>query len=264
LPAFPGAGYPAADGRLGQDPLMPRESAAARRERARRIARRLARAYPDARIALRFGDPFQLLVATILSAQCTDKKVNEVTPELFRRYPTAETLAGADPAEVEALIRPTGFYRQKTKSLLSASRDIVERFDGKVPGTLDELTSLRGVARKTANVVLGDAFGIPGIVVDTHMQRINQRLGLTREEDPVKIERELMELIPRTQWTHYSHCVIHHGRRCCSARSPECERCPVREDCPWPARQKAGRARPGARASRPRARRARAASGAPA
>lgn len=231
---------------------MPRESAVARRERARRIARHLARAYPDARIALRFRDPFQLLVATILSAQCTDKKVNEVTPELFRRFPSAEAMAGADPADVERLIRPTGFYRQKTKSLLSASRDIAERFGGEVPGTLEELTSLRGVARKTANVVLGEAFGVPGIVVDTHMRRINQRLGLTREEDPVKIERDLMELIPREQWTQYSHHVIHHGRRCCTARGPECERCPVRDDCPWPDRQKAGRARPARRTGKPR------------
>lgn len=213
---------------------MPRETLAERKARAGRIVRRLRKAYPDAKCALHFRNPFELLVATILSAQCTDKKVNQVTPELFRRFPDPKALAEADPAELEALIRQTGFFRQKTKALISASQDLVERFGGRVPDTLEELTSLHGVARKTANVVLGNAFGVPGLTVDTHMKRVNRRLGLTTEDDPVKIERELMELIPRSEWTDYSHRVIHHGRVCCEARRPRCETCPLRAECPWP------------------------------
>jgi len=213
---------------------MPRESQADRKKRALRINRKLARAYPDADCALDFESPFQLLIATILSAQCTDKMVNSVTPELFRRYPDAKALSRAEPADVEALIRPTGFFRQKTKSLIGASTDIVEKFGGEVPGTLDELVTLRGAARKTANVVLGNAFGVPGLTVDTHMKRVNGRLGLTRHDDPVKIERDLMALVPEKDWTWYSHRVIHHGRTCCDARRPQCERCPLRDDCPWP------------------------------
>jgi len=226
LPTFARAGY--------SRRRMPRESQADRRKRALRISRKLARAYPDAECALHYRDPFQLLVATILSAQCTDKMVNTVTPELFRRYPDPESMAAAKPGDVEKLIRPTGFYRQKTKSLLGASRDIVDEFGGEVPRTLEQLTTLRGVARKTANVVLGNAFGVPGLTVDTHMKRVNHRLGLTRHEDPVKIERDLMELLPAKEWTMYSHRVIHHGRACCTARRPECGRCPVRDECPWP------------------------------
>jgi endonuclease-3 len=213
---------------------VPRESQADRKKRALRIDRKLARAYPDADCALHYETPFQLLIATILSAQCTDKMVNSVTPELFERYPDARAMAEAKPADVEALIRPTGFFRQKAKSLIGASTDIVEKFGGEVPSTLEELTTLRGAARKTANVVLGNAFGIPGLTVDTHMKRVNTRLGLTRHEDPVKIERDLMELIPEKHWTLYSHRVIHHGRVCCDARKPRCERCPLRADCPWP------------------------------
>ncbi|MDH3519357.1 MAG: endonuclease III [Myxococcales bacterium] len=213
---------------------MSRESLAARGARAQRIVRALARAYPDAQCALEHRTPFQLLIATILSAQCTDAKVNEVTPALFRRYPSPDALAEADPGEVEALIRPTGFYRQKAKSILGAARGLVERFGGQVPKELDALTSLRGVARKTANVVLGTAFGIPGIAVDTHMKRVNQRLGLTRAEDPDVIERELMALIPEAEWTRYTHRVIQHGRACCDARRPRCPICPLRDDCPWP------------------------------
>jgi len=214
---------------------MPRESAAARRERARRIDAALAAAYPDAACALHHRSAFQLLVATILSAQCTDKKVNEVTPALFQRFPDASVLAQADPAEVERLIQPTGFFRQKTRSLLAVAHDLVERFGGRVPRTLEELTTLHGVGRKTANVVLGNAFDVPGLTVDTHMTRVNRRLGLTAHEDPAKIERDLMELIPEAHWTLYSHRVIHHGRVCCDARRPQCERCPLRALCPWPA-----------------------------
>ena len=213
---------------------MPRESAAARRARALRIDAALAAAYPDAACALRHRNAFELLVATILSAQCTDKKVNEVTPALFRRFPDARALAAAAPAEVERLIQPTGFFRQKTKSLLAVAHDLVERFGGRVPRTLEELTTLHGVGRKTANVVLGNAFDVPGLTVDTHMTRVNRRLGLTAHEDPVKIERDLMELIPEAHWTLYSHRVIHHGRVCCDARRPQCERCPLRPLCPWP------------------------------
>jgi endonuclease-3 len=220
---------------------MPRESQA-ERKRALRIVRALARAYPDAECALHFGSPFQLLVATILSAQCTDAKVNEVTRVLFARFGTPEKLAAAQPEEIEAIVRPTGFYRQKTKSIQATARELVEQHGGAVPKTMDELTALRGVARKTANVVLGTAYGIPGLTVDTHMTRVNQRLALTRHEDPVKIERDLMQLVPEPEWTLYSHRVIHHGRVCCTARKPLCDDCPLRRDCPWPAAQvRAGR-----------------------
>jgi endonuclease-3 len=222
---------------------MPRESTAERRRRALRIVRALARAYPDAWCALRFETPFQLLVATILSAQCTDAKVNEVTRVLFRRYGTPEALADAPPEEIEAIVRPTGFYRQKAKSIQAAARELVARHGGAVPKTLEELTQLRGVARKTANVVLGTAFGIPGLAVDTHMSRVNQRLRLTAHDDPVKIEQDLMALIPEPEWTLYSHRVIHHGRVCCNARRPRCETCPLRRDCPWPDSRAGARSR---------------------
>jgi endonuclease-3 len=221
-------------------PWMPRESRAERAARAARIRRALARSYPDADCALHYGSPFQLLVATILSAQCTDAKVNEVTAVLFREYGTPQALAEASPAEIEAIVRPTGFYRQKTRSIIATARDVVERFDGAVPKTLEELTSLRGVARKTANVVLGNAFGVPGLAVDTHMQRVHQRLGLTRSRDPVQIERELAELVPQAEWTTYSHRVIRHGRVCCDAKRPRCEECTLASDCPWPARARTG------------------------
>lgn len=216
--------------------VMPRESRAARAERARRIQEILARTYPDADCALHYDSPFQLLIATILSAQCTDQKVNEVTAVLFRDHGTAAALADAFPETIEAIIRPTGFYRQKTKSILATARDIVERFDGSVPKTLEELTSLRGVARKTANVVLGNAFGIPGLPVDTHMKRVHQRLGLTTAEDPVEIEQHLMQLVPEPEWTVYTHRVIHHGRVCCDAKRPQCDLCPLGAECPWPRR----------------------------
>ena len=213
---------------------MPRESAATRAERARRLQRKLARAYPDAKCALHFDSPFQLLIATILSAQCTDEKVNEVTAVLFRTHGTPEALARAKPATIEKIVHATGFYRQKTKSIQATARDLVERFGGAVPKTLEELVSLRGVARKTANVVLGNAFGVPGLTVDTHMKRVNTRLGLTKNEDPNKIEKDLQQLVPETDWTLYSHRVIHHGRVCCDARRPRCDDCPLHDDCPWP------------------------------
>jgi endonuclease-3 len=221
---------------------MAGESLAARGRRACRIAQALRRAYPDAECALRYDTPFQLLVATILSAQCTDEKVNEVTRLLFRRHGSARALADADPGEIEAIVRPTGFYRQKAKSILATARDVVERFGGEVPKTLEELTSLRGVARKTANVVLGNAFGIPALAVDTHMKRVHQRLGLSASDDPDAVERDLAQLVPEADWTLYTQRVIRHGRVCCGARRPRCETCPLRADCPWPGASSRGRA----------------------
>ena len=211
---------------------MAQESPADRKKRAGRIVRQLARAYPDADCALHYQNPFQLLIATILSARCTDQVVNQVTAELFPKFGTPDALASAEPAEIEQLIRRTGFYRQKTKSIQSVARDLCETFDAEVPRTLEQLVTLRGVARKTANVVLGNCFGVPGLTVDTHMKRVNRRLGLTREEDPVKIERDLMALIPEKEWTVYSHRIITHGRECCDAKRPRCAACPLREECP--------------------------------
>ena len=208
------------------------ESQKARAERAQRIVRALDRSYPEVRTALHFRSPFELLVATILSAQCTDEMVNRVTRELFARFPDAAALAAADPAEVERRVRPTGFYRQKARSIQSAAQGLVERFGGEVPAKLEDLVTLRGVARKTANVVLGNAFGVPGLAVDTHMARVNRRLGLTRHDDPVKIEADLAELVPRAHWTRYTNQVIHHGRVCCEARRPRCEACPLEALCP--------------------------------
>ena len=192
----------------------------------------LASGYPDARTALLHGNPLQLLVATILSAQCTDERVNQVTPGLFARFPDAQALAGADRTELEELIRSTGFYRNKAKSIQTCCGDIVGQHGGQVPQTLDELTALHGVGRKTANVVLGSAFGIPGIVVDTHVLRLANRLGLTRERDPVKIEFALMPIIPRERWSIFSHWLILHGRRVCVARKPRCSVCPLAPHCP--------------------------------
>jgi endonuclease III len=192
----------------------------------------LQRLYPGARCSLDYQTPFQLLVATILSAQCTDERVNMVTPELFRRYPTPRDVAEAEPAEIEELIRSTGFFRSKTKSLQACSRDLVEKHGGAVPRSLEELTPLRGVGRKTANVVLGNAYGIPGVVVDTHVTRLSRRMGLTRQGDPVKIEHDLMEKVPRKDWTLFSHLLIHHGRAVCQARKPRCPDCALARVCP--------------------------------
>ncbi|WP_296665252.1 endonuclease III [Demequina sp.] len=200
--------------------------------RARAINRALAQVYPGARCELDYGTPFQLLAATVLSAQCTDVRVNQVTPALFARYPDAPAMAAADRGELEELIRSTGFFRAKAESLLGLSRDIVERYDGEVPGRLTDLVTLRGVGRKTANVVLGNAFDVPGITVDTHMGRLARRLGLTVEEDPVAVERDLMALIERREWTLWSHRVIFHGRRRCTARRPDCGSCEIAALCP--------------------------------
>ncbi|SDP97049.1 DNA-(apurinic or apyrimidinic site) lyase /endonuclease III [Actinopolyspora xinjiangensis] len=194
--------------------------------------RALAEAYPDAHCELNFETPLQLTVATILSAQCTDKRVNEVTPKLFARYSTAADYAGADRAELEELIRPTGFYRNKTNSLLGLGAALVERHGGEVPATLEELVKLPGIGRKTANVILGNAFDVPGLTVDTHFGRLVRRWGWTAEEDPVKIEKAVGELIPRREWTMLSHRVIFHGRRVCHSRKPACGACLLARDCP--------------------------------
>jgi len=200
--------------------------------RARRTNRRLAEVYPDARCELDFTTPLELLVATVLSAQCTDKRVNQVTPALFARFPDAQAYAQADPDELEEMIRPTGFFRPKARSLSGIGVALVERHDGQVPSTLAELVALPGVGRKTANVVLGDAFGVPGITVDTHVGRLVRRWGWTTSEDPVAVEREIADLVERPEWTVLSHRVIFHGRRVCFARRPACGACPIADLCP--------------------------------
>ncbi len=197
------------------------------------IIRRLRQTYPDARCELIHQDPWQLLVATILSAQCTDERVNQVTPILFQRFPTPEAMAQADRAEIEAIIRPTGFYRNKARFLQEAAHRVAYDYDGQVPPDMARLLDLPGVARKTANVVLGVGFQIAeGVVVDTHVKRIAGRLGLTQETDPKKIEKDLMALVPREAWIDFSHLVIFHGRRICKARKPDCARCPLHDLCP--------------------------------
>jgi endonuclease-3 len=195
--------------------------------------RRLSAAYPDAHCALDHRNAYELLVATILSAQCTDVRVNMVTPALFAKYPTASALAEADQGELEQLIKSTGFFRNKAKSLLGMARALVEHHGGNVPANMEELTKLPGVGRKTANVILGNAFGRnDGVVVDTHVTRLANRLGLTTETDPVKIESDLMRLFPQSQWTMLSHLLIEHGRRVCDARKPKCEVCVLADLCP--------------------------------
>jgi endonuclease-3 len=192
----------------------------------------LKQTYPDAHCELDFASPLQLLVATVLSAQSTDKKINEVTPALFRRYPDAAAYASADRAEMEALIRPTGFFRAKTNNLISLGQALVERYGGEVPGRLEDLVTLPGVGRKTANVVLGNAFDVPGITVDTHFGRLSRRFGWTTEEDPVKVEHEVGSLFEKRDWTGLSHRLIWHGRRICHSRKPACGVCPLAKWCP--------------------------------
>ncbi|MGH3837830.1 MAG: endonuclease III [Pseudonocardiaceae bacterium] len=192
----------------------------------------LATAYPDAHCELDFETPLQLAVATILSAQCTDKRVNETTPELFDRYHSAAHYAAADRAELEELIRPTGFYRNKATALIGLGATLVERFNGELPSRLADLVTLPGIGRKTANVILGNAFGVPGITVDTHVGRLVRRWGWTEHEDPVKVEQAIAELVPKRDWTMLSHRVIFHGRRVCHSRRPACGVCPLAGDCP--------------------------------
>jgi len=201
--------------------------------RAAKIVQRLRDAYPDATCALRHKNAYQLLVATILSAQCTDQRVNIVTPALFARFPDAAAMANADQTELEAIIKSTGFFRAKSKNLRGCCQKLVEEYRGKVPKDLDALVQLPGVGRKTANVVLGTAYGIPtGVVVDTHVSRVTYRLGLTREKNPIKIERDLMAELPESEWIDFSHRIIQHGRRICKARRPLCEECSLESLCP--------------------------------
>jgi endonuclease-3 len=212
---------------------MPRESKRARRGRAVRVYDLLAEAYPDAHCELDYADAYQLSVATILSAQTTDQRVNLVTPILFLRYPNVPELAAARQADVEEIIRSTGFFRNKSKSIIGFARGVMAEHDGEVPRTLAELAALPGVGRKTANVILGNAFGIEeGVVVDTHVKRLSDRLGLTIHEEPAKVEQDLMELFPRERWTMLSHLLIWHGRRVCNARRPRCQECSVARLCP--------------------------------
>jgi len=208
------------------------ESLLARTRRARRIDRALAVRYPDAHCELDFSSPFELLVATVLSAQTTDVRVNLTTPILFGRYPDAAALAAANPEEVEEILRPTGFFRAKTKSVQGLSAALVERFGGEVPPRMKDLVTLPGVGRKTANVVLGNAFGIPGITTDTHVMRLSLRLGYTTSGDPLVVEQDLNHLLPRADWTMASHRLIFHGRRTCFARRPACGACPIASSCP--------------------------------
>ena len=200
--------------------------------RARKINRVLAETYPDAHCELDFASPYQLLVATVLSAQTTDKRVNMTTPALFAKYPGPAELAAANPEDVAEILRPTGFFNAKTKSVMGLAVALRDRFNGEVPTTLDELVTLPGVGRKTANVVLGNAFGIPGITVDTHFGRLARRFGWTDSDDPVQVEQEVGELFPRKEWTILSHRLIWHGRRICHARKPACGACPVADWCP--------------------------------
>ncbi len=200
------------------------------------ILKLLEQDYGGAHVTLDFTNPLELLVATVLSAQCTDVRVNQVTPALFKRYPSAAHYADAELADLEQAIYTTGFFRQKAKSIKSLCRALVEQFDGRVPASLDELVKLPGIGRKTANVILGNAFGIPGLVVDTHMGRVAQRLGLTKQKDPVKIEFDLMDLVPQGRWVKFSHQMIWHGRQICNAKKPDCPHCPLLAYCAYGAK----------------------------
>jgi len=212
---------------------MPRGSLQDKQARARKIIAGLRETYPDAHCELNYSTPLELLIATILSAQCTDKRVNIVTAELFKRYRTARDYAEAPLAELEQVIKTTGFFRNKARNIQACCRKLVDKHGGEVPRTMEELRRLDGVGRKTANVVLGNAFNInEGVVVDTHVGRLSERLGLTKETNPEKVERDLMELVPRAQWTLFSHWLIWHGRRRCNARRPDCAVCEIRALCP--------------------------------
>ncbi len=213
--------------------------------RVNELIARLKRAHPDAKLALNFSSPFELLIALILAAQCTDEKVNQVTGSLlFGKYRTPADYVRVPVQELEADIRPTGFYRNKTKAIQACCRQLIERFAGRVPQTLENLTALRGVGRKTANIVLGNAFGIPAIGVDTHVMRLSQRLGLTVQTDPDKIEADLAELVPKKEWTRFCHLLQFHGRRVCVARKPQCPACVISDLCPYPDKTKVSAARP--------------------
>lgn len=205
----------------------------AERARMGQILKILEREYSEAKCSLHYETPFQLLVATILSAQCTDERVNKVTPILFKKYPDAQAMSKATQTQIEKMIQSTGFFRSKAKSILETSKALVEKHDGVVPRNLNDLIALRGVGRKTANVVLGNAYGIPGLVVDTHVGRLSRRMGFTKETDPEKVEAEMMKLVPQEKWTVFSHYLIDHGRTQCTARPlPRCEECVVARFCP--------------------------------
>jgi endonuclease-3 len=213
--------------------VTPRRRLPAKKQRVLEVLTRLKRLYPDATCSLDYETPVQLLVATILSAQCTDERVNKVTPALFARFPTAEALATAAPEELETLVKSTGFYRNKAKNIRAACQKIMAEFDGQVPQRMEELISLPGVARKTANVVMAHAFGInAGVTVDTHVKRLSNRLGFTHHDNPVKIERDLMKLLPQPDWENWSIRLIYHGRAVCMARNPACDRCELADLCP--------------------------------
>jgi endonuclease-3 len=210
-----------------------KETPEAVRDRTKRIIRLLKKAHPEAKTALSHSSPLELLIATILSAQCTDERVNKVTKELFLEYRTAKEYAETDVKKLEAMIRSTGFFHAKAKNIVACCRGLVERFDGVVPDSMEELVSLAGVGRKTANVVLGNAFGkAEGVVVDTHVRRLSNRLGLTRNDDPEKIEQDLIQLVAKKEWIIFPHLLIWHGRKICKARSPLCDECPIAGDCP--------------------------------
>jgi len=226
------AGQTANNGQAPGMPVVPAESVLALKRRARRINKALAEKYPYAHAELDFRNPFELLVATVLSAQTTDVTVNQVTKVLFARWPDARSLAEADPVELEAILKPTGFFRAKAKNVLALCTRLVDDFDGEVPSRMKDLVTLPGVGRKTANVVLGNAFGVPGISVDTHFARLAKRFGWTQSEDPVQIEQDVGGLFERKEWTMLSHRVIFHGRRVCHARKPACGACPVANWCP--------------------------------
>jgi len=220
----------------GRDQELTTEPLAQKKTRAKRLIRSLGELYANADCALHHENALQLLVATILSAQCTDERVNQVTPKLFKKYKDARAYAAADPDELEELVRTTGFFRNKTRSILGLGRALVECHNGEVPSEMDELIKLPGVGRKTANVLRGTWFGLPGITVDTHVKRLSGRLGLTDETDPVKIEFALQKVLSEEDWTFASHAIIWHGRRVCRARKPDCDRCTLRPDCPFPER----------------------------
>ncbi len=217
----------------GGPPLqtMP-ESFAQKRSRAGKILAALKKSYPDAKCALNFTNPLELLIATILSAQCTDKRVNIVTKDLFKKYRAAKDYAAADVKTFEQEIHSTGFYKNKTRNIINCCKKLAEKHGGKVPNQMEDLVELPGVGRKTANVILGNAYGIPGVTVDTHVRRLSNRMGLTTNDDPDKIEQDLMKLFPEKEWTWLSHALIHHGRGYCTARRPECPKCPIEPFCP--------------------------------
>jgi endonuclease-3 len=215
-----------------------RESRDAKRARARQIVRALTKAYPDAKCALNFTSPLELLVATILSAQCTDERVNMVTPALFKKYRTARDYAAADTAALEEEVRSTGFYRAKSRSIVGMAKALIDRHGGEVPKDREALTELPGVGLKTANVLLGNAFGEQAVAVDTHVFRVSQRLGLARSDDPDKIHDQLVDVLPKAELTLTTHLLQSHGRRCCAAKKPLCPACPVKSLCPWPGKTK--------------------------